>query len=71
MATELEPGHKEAQTKIAELLGSSVANMREPKQLEEAEKRIQSVLAIVPDSPEALSALGFADYLIRENRRTG
>jgi len=61
-ATELDPKHMKAQEKLAEVIASSVSNTRIPEQLQEAEKRVQSVLAVVPDSPQALSALGIAEY---------
>ena len=61
-ATEIDPKHMKAQQKIAEVIASSVSNTRDPQQLQEAEKRVRSVLAIVPDSPEALSALGLTEY---------
>lgn len=63
-ATELDPKHVGAQTKLAEIIGSSVVNTRNPQALKEAEQRVQSVLAIVPDSGEALSALGLTEYLL-------
>src|ERR1051325_6703584 len=63
-ATELDPKHVAAQKKLAELIGSSVATTRDPQQLLAAEKRIQSILAIVPDSGEALGALGRTEYLL-------
>ena len=61
-ATEIDPQHVKAQEKIAEVIASSVSNTRDPQQLQEAEKRVRAVLAIVPDSPEALSALGLTEY---------
>ncbi len=63
-ATELNPNLVAAQNKLAELIGSSVADTRDPRALEGAEQRVQSVLAIVPDSGEALNALGVTDYLL-------
>ena len=61
-ATEIDPKHLKAQEKIAEVIASSVSNTSDPQQLQEAEKRVRSVLAIVPDSPEALGALGLTEY---------
>jgi tetratricopeptide (TPR) repeat protein len=63
-ATDLDPKHVGAQTKLAEIIGSSVANTRDPQALKEAEQRVQSVLAIVPNSGEALGALGLTEYLL-------
>ena len=63
-ATELDPKHLAAQNKLAELIGSSVVNTRDPQALKDAEQRVLSVLAIVPDSGEALNALGRTEYLL-------
>jgi tetratricopeptide (TPR) repeat protein len=63
-ATELDPNHKGAQIKLAEVIGSSAPASRDPKNLEEAEKRVRTILAIVPDSPDAMSALGITEYLL-------
>lgn len=63
-ATQLDPKHVAAQNKLAELIGTSVGNTRDQQQLQEAEKRIQGVLAIVPDSGEALTALGRTEYML-------
>jgi Tfp pilus assembly protein PilF len=63
-ATELDPKHAAAQTKLAEVIGSSVASTRDPLALEEAEQRVQSALAIVPGNADALGALGLTEYLL-------
>lgn len=63
-ATELDPKHAAAQSKLAELIGSSVTNTRDPQALKDAEARVKSVLAMVPDSGEALTALGRTEYLL-------
>src|SRR5713226_3450807 len=63
-ATERDPKHAGAQTKLAEIIGSSVMNTRDPQALKEAEQRVQSALAIVPDSGEALNALGVTEYML-------
>ena len=62
--TELDPHHVKAQQKLAELISSSVTYRQDPEQLQEAEKRVRSVLAMVPDSSEALNALGLTEYLL-------
>ena len=63
-ATELDPKHVSAQNKLAEIIGSSVINTQDPQALQEAEQRVQSVLANVPDSGEALNALGLTEYFL-------
>src|SRR5579872_6540139 len=63
-ATELNPNHTSAQNKLAELIGSSVGNSHDPQQLQEAEQRVQAVLAVVPNSTEALTALGRTKYAL-------
>src|SRR5258708_3497925 len=63
-ATQLDPKHAGAQEKLAEIIESSIANTRDPEALKEAEQCVQSALAIVPDSPDALSALGLTEYLL-------
>jgi tetratricopeptide (TPR) repeat protein len=63
-ATELDPKHVKAQEKLAEIIGSSINNTWDAHSLEEAQKRIQSVLASVPSSQAALNALGLDEYLL-------
>jgi putative PEP-CTERM system TPR-repeat lipoprotein len=63
-ATEVDPKHTAAQLKVAELIGSSAASTTDPKTLAEAEQRVQSALAIVPDNADALTALGLTQYLL-------
>jgi putative PEP-CTERM system TPR-repeat lipoprotein len=62
-AVDLNPDHRAAQVKIAELIGASVGGTRDLQQLKSAEERINSVLAAVPDSPDALGALGLTEYI--------
>jgi putative PEP-CTERM system TPR-repeat lipoprotein len=63
-ATELDPKHAGAQAKLAEIIGSNAASTRDPEVLKEAEQRVQSALAIVPDNADALGALGITEYLL-------
>src|SRR5258708_10789923 len=63
-ATELDPKHRAAQLKLAEVIESSIPGTKNAQSLEDAEKRIQSIVAIVPDSSDALSALGMAEYML-------
>jgi putative PEP-CTERM system TPR-repeat lipoprotein len=63
-AAEVDPKHTAAQTKLAEVIGSNAASTRDTDVLKEAEQRVQSVLAVVPGSPEALGALGITEYLL-------
>jgi len=61
-ATKLNPTHVKAQEKLAEMIASSVANATDPQELEEAEKRVHSILEVVPESSDALTALARAEY---------
>jgi tetratricopeptide (TPR) repeat protein len=63
-ATELDPKHASAQAKLAEIIGSNAGSTRDPEVLKEAEQRVQSALAIVPDNADALGALGITEYLL-------
>src|SRR5215469_1113134 len=63
-ATEMDSKYTAAQLKVAEIIGSSVTSSKDPQNLQDAEKRVQSILAIVPDSVEALSALGITEYML-------
>jgi putative PEP-CTERM system TPR-repeat lipoprotein len=63
-ATELNPKHAAAQAKLAEVIGSNAASTRDPEVLREAQQRIQSALAIVPENADALGALGMTEYLL-------
>jgi putative PEP-CTERM system TPR-repeat lipoprotein len=63
-ATELNPKHVAAQNKLAEMIAGGLTVTRDSAQLLSAEKRVQSILAIVPDNADALSALGLTEYLL-------
>src|SRR5262249_9716124 len=63
-ATELDPGNVKAQRKLAEVIGLSVGEARDTRQLQAAEKRVEGILAIIPDSGEALGSLGTTEYLL-------
>ena len=52
-AVELDPKHREAQLKLAELMATS----KEPKTLEQAQETIQNLLETAPPTAEALDAL--------------
>jgi tetratricopeptide (TPR) repeat protein len=56
-ATKLDPQHVQAQLKLAEIFSSS----RNKETLADAEKRIKDVLAVAPDTPDALSTLAFTE----------
>jgi tetratricopeptide (TPR) repeat protein len=61
-AAEVDPKHVKAQEKIAEIIADNVSNTKDPQQLQAAETQVRSVLARVPDSSKALSALGLTEY---------
>ncbi len=63
-ATEVDPKHAAAHNKLAELIASSINSTRDPEALKEAEQRVQAALAIMPDSADALGALGLTEYLM-------
>jgi len=56
-ATELNPKHTGAQLKLAELMSTS----RSKEVVEEAQKRTQDVLTLLPDDIEALNALAITE----------
>ena len=56
-ATELDPKHTGAQLKVAELMSTS----RTKEIVEEAQKRTQDVLKLLPDDTEALDVLAFTE----------
>ena len=64
LAVQIDPKHQAAQSKLAEILESSIPATKDSQSLQEAEKRVQSILAIVPDSPDALGALGMAEFML-------
>jgi tetratricopeptide (TPR) repeat protein len=57
-ATELNPKHTGAQLKLAELMATSGPKKND---LLDAEKHANAVLALLPEDPDALSALGIAE----------
>ena len=57
-ATELDPKHRDAQLKLADLMTTS----RNKEILEEAAKRAQDVLARSPMDPDALNTLALAEW---------
>jgi tetratricopeptide (TPR) repeat protein len=56
-ANELNPKHTGAQLKLAELLSTS----RSKEQVEEAQKRTQDVLKLMPEDTDALNVLAFTE----------
>src|SRR5262249_54199797 len=56
-ATELNPKHTAAQLKLAELMATS----RNQEILQEAQKRMQDVLALLPEDVEALNVLAVTE----------
>jgi len=63
-ATELDPNHKGAQVKLAEVVASGISGTKDQQILADVEKRVQSALAVVPDSTDVLGALGITEYLM-------
>ncbi|HUB33429.1 MAG TPA: tetratricopeptide repeat protein [Bryobacteraceae bacterium] len=61
-ATELNPNHKDAQLRLAELMVQS----QQPEVLADAVKRLDQVLAVDPGDPDVLDTLAIADLRLRK-----